>query len=171
MIVSFTGNLYLHPNGQKKSVLKSKNRSSIRQNHRNLYEWLHLTTQGSAEPVRLAAGLWKKSKTEIWCGQIKWCNSNVVLCTAVPNDPLVVTQFIETIELLRVQGSKSNIYAVGDYNLRASGWTVPRLKWWFRPRFKFWRKMWRRAKREKSSRANCISVSWVMATDQNSHGT
>jgi hypothetical protein len=34
------------------------------------------------------------------------------------NDPLVVTQFIETMELLRVQRPKNNIQAVGDY-LRA----------------------------------------------------
>jgi hypothetical protein len=40
------------------------------------------------------------------------------LHTAILNDSLVVTQFIETMELLRVQGPKSNIYVVGDY-LRA----------------------------------------------------
>jgi hypothetical protein len=34
------------------------------------------------------------------------------------NDPVVVTKFIGTMELLRVQGPKSNILAVGDY-LRA----------------------------------------------------
>jgi hypothetical protein len=33
---------------------------------------------------------------------------------------LVVTQFIETMELLRVQGPKNNIKAEGDY-LRADG--------------------------------------------------
>jgi hypothetical protein len=31
------------------------------------------------------------------------------LGTAIQNDPLVVTQFIEIMELLRVQGPKSNI--------------------------------------------------------------
>jgi hypothetical protein len=36
------------------------------------------------------------------------------------NDPLVVTQFIETMELLRVYGPKNNIQAAGDY-LRADG--------------------------------------------------
>jgi hypothetical protein len=36
-------------------------------------------------------------------------------CTAFLNGPLVVTQFIETIELLHVQGPKRNILAVGDY--------------------------------------------------------
>jgi hypothetical protein len=38
--------------------------------------------------------------------------------TAILNDPLSVTRFIETTELLRVQGPKNNIKAVGDY-LRA----------------------------------------------------
>jgi predicted membrane-bound dolichyl-phosphate-mannose-protein mannosyltransferase len=33
----------------------------------------------------------------------------------VPNGSLVLTQFIEIIELLRVQGPKNNIEAVGDY--------------------------------------------------------
>jgi hypothetical protein len=36
----------------------------------------------------------------------------------IMNDSLVVTQFIETMELLRVQGPKNSIKAVGDY-LRA----------------------------------------------------
>jgi hypothetical protein len=36
------------------------------------------------------------------------------------NDPLVVTRFIETTELFRVQEPKNNIQAVGDY-LRADG--------------------------------------------------
>jgi hypothetical protein len=36
------------------------------------------------------------------------------------NVSLVVTQYIETMELLRVQGSKSNILAEGDY-FRADG--------------------------------------------------
>jgi hypothetical protein len=36
------------------------------------------------------------------------------------NDVLVVTPFIETMDLLRVQGPKSNILAVGVY-LRADG--------------------------------------------------
>jgi hypothetical protein len=35
-------------------------------------------------------------------------------------DPLVVTRFIETTELLRVKEPKNNIQAVGDY-LRADG--------------------------------------------------
>jgi hypothetical protein len=36
------------------------------------------------------------------------------------NDHLLVTQFIETMGLLRVQGPKNNILTVGDY-LRADG--------------------------------------------------
>jgi hypothetical protein len=43
-----------------------------------------------------------------------------MLGTAILNDPLVVTQPVETMELLRVQGPKSNISAVDDY-LRADG--------------------------------------------------
>jgi hypothetical protein len=42
------------------------------------------------------------------------------LSIAVLYDPLVVTQFIEIMELLRVQGPKNNILAVGDY-LHADG--------------------------------------------------
>jgi hypothetical protein len=37
------------------------------------------------------------------------CGHFVNLCTAILNDPLVVTKFIETVELLRVQGPKNNI--------------------------------------------------------------
>jgi hypothetical protein len=48
------------------------------------------------------------------------CDSFVNKCTAVPNDPIEVIQFVETMELLRVQGPKSKIWAVGDY-LRADG--------------------------------------------------
>jgi hypothetical protein len=44
-----------------------------------------------------------------------WYDSYVDLYTAVPNDPLVVTQFIEATELFYVQGPKSNIEVVGDY--------------------------------------------------------
>jgi hypothetical protein len=51
---------------------------------------------------------------------MKCCDIFLTLCTAVLNDPLVVTQFIETMELLCVQGPNSTILAVGDY-LRANG--------------------------------------------------
>jgi hypothetical protein len=42
------------------------------------------------------------------------------LFTAVLNDLLVVTQFIETMKLLHVQGPENNIKALGDY-LRMDG--------------------------------------------------
>jgi hypothetical protein len=55
-------------------------------------------------------GGWSKNlKIEVWCGQIKWCDCCIDLGTAIPNDSLVVTQFIEIMELLRVQGPKNNI--------------------------------------------------------------
>jgi hypothetical protein len=44
----------------------------------------------------------------------------VHLDTKILNDPLVVTRFIETTELLRAQEPKNNTQAVGDY-LRADG--------------------------------------------------
>jgi hypothetical protein len=49
------------------------------------------------------------SKSERSCGQIKRCDCSADLHTAILNYPLVVTRFIETTELLRVQGPKNNI--------------------------------------------------------------
>jgi hypothetical protein len=39
----------------------------------------------------------------------KWYDSSIDFCTALLNEPLVVTHFIKTMELLRVQGPKNNI--------------------------------------------------------------
>jgi hypothetical protein len=48
------------------------------------------------------------------------CESCVDIHTEIQNVSLDVSQFIETMELLHVQGPKNNIEAVGDY-LRADG--------------------------------------------------
>jgi hypothetical protein len=42
----------------------------------------------------------------------------VHLGTEILSNPLFVTQFIETMELLRVQGPKNDILAVGEKNHR-----------------------------------------------------
>jgi hypothetical protein len=36
------------------------------------------------------------------------------LCSAIVNYPVVIAQFIETVELWHVQGTTNNIKAVGD---------------------------------------------------------
>jgi hypothetical protein len=45
---------------------------------------------------------------------------SVPFLSAVPNHPLIVQQFFETIELMHVQGPENNIKAVCGY-LRADG--------------------------------------------------
>jgi hypothetical protein len=51
--------------------------------------------------------LWKKSKTEMWCWETKRHNCCVSLRTAVPNDFSVVTQLVETMELMHVEDPKA----------------------------------------------------------------
>jgi hypothetical protein len=51
-------------------------------------------------------GLSKKLIIVLWCGKIEWYHLYVQLKSSLSNCPLVVKQFIETMDSLHVQGTK-----------------------------------------------------------------
>jgi hypothetical protein len=75
------------------------------------YDYLDLHPNGQKTRFLFARFFWLVEEIENWniMRVDKVIRPFVKLDTAILNDPWVVTQFIETMELLRVQGPKSNI--------------------------------------------------------------